>query len=136
MHYLFLTFLKSTCMNVHNKIIQKIVIYDQLQNLCIFHCLIAWLDLINVPLWKKIYTGACTSHWVNITKPSAIILIILIIMQNSNICMIDTEMTSLNKRPMGNIAHLRKQFKSINTYDYIITMIKRRKKTHYYLNEN
>ena len=34
-----------------------------------------------------------------------------------------------NKRPMGHIAHLRKQFKSINTYDYIITTIKRRKKT-------
>ena len=33
-----------------------------------------------------------------------------------------------NKRPMGHIAHLRKQFKSINTYDYIITLIKRRKK--------
>ena len=33
-----------------------------------------------------------------------------------------------NKRPMGHIAH-RKQFKSINTYDYIITLIKRRKKT-------
>ena len=32
------------------------------------------------------------------------------------------------KRPMGHIAHLRKQFKSINTYDYIITLIKRRKK--------
>ena len=32
-----------------------------------------------------------------------------------------------NKRPMGHIAHLRKQFKSINTYDYIITLIKRRK---------
>ena len=28
---------------------------------------------------------------------------------------------------MGHIAHLRKQFKSINTYDYIITLIKRRK---------
>ena len=26
----------------------------------------------------------------------------------------------LNKRPMGHIAHLRKQFKSLNTYDYII----------------
>ena len=33
-----------------------------------------------------------------------------------------------SKRPMGHIAHLRKQFKSINTYDYIITLIKRRKK--------
>ena len=33
-----------------------------------------------------------------------------------------------NKRPMGHIAHLRKQFKSINTDDYIITLIKRRKK--------
>ena len=30
---------------------------------------------------------------------------------------------------MGHIVHLRKQFKSINTYDYIITLIKRRKKT-------
>ena len=29
---------------------------------------------------------------------------------------------------MGHIAHLRKQFKLINTYDYIITLIKRRKK--------
>ena len=28
---------------------------------------------------------------------------------------------------MGHIAHLRKQFKSINTFDYIITLIKRRK---------
>ena len=37
---------------------------------------------------------------------------------------------------MGHIAHLRKQFKSINTYDYIITFIKRRKKKHYYINEN
>ena len=40
-----------------------------------------------------------------------------------------------NKRPMGHIAHLRKQFKSINTYGYIITWNKRRK-THYYLYEN
>ena len=32
------------------------------------------------------------------------------------------------KRPMGHIAHLRKQFKSINTYEYIITLIKKRKK--------
>ena len=36
----------------------------------------------------------------------------------------------INKRPMGHIAYLRKQFKSINTYNYyIITLIKRRKKT-------
>ena len=33
-----------------------------------------------------------------------------------------------NKRPMGRIAHLRKQFKSINTYDYIINWLKGRKK--------
>ena len=30
---------------------------------------------------------------------------------------------------MGHIAHLRKQFKSINTYDYIKMLFKRRKKT-------
>ena len=33
-----------------------------------------------------------------------------------------------NKRPMGHIAHLRKQFKSINMYGYIITLIKKRRK--------
>ena len=38
--------------------------------------------------------------------------------------------TYLNKRPMGHIVHLRKQFKSIITYDYIITLIQR-KKNHY-----
>ena len=32
-----------------------------------------------------------------------------------------------NKRPLGHIAHIRKQFKSINTYDYIIMLIKWRK---------
>ena len=37
----------------------------------------------------------------------------------------------MNKRPMGHIAHLRKQFKSINTYDYIITLIQRIKKKLY-----
>ena len=35
----------------------------------------------------------------------------------------------LNKRSMGHIAHMRNQFKSINTfeksYDYIITLIRR-----------
>ena len=40
-----------------------------------------------------------------------------------------------NKRSMGHIAHLRKQFKSNNTYNYILTLIKRRKKTRYYLNK-
>ena len=34
---------------------------------------------------------------------------------------------------MGNIAQLRGQFNSINTYDYIITLIKRRKKNIIYL---
>ena len=37
----------------------------------------------------------------------------------------------MNKRPMGHNAHLRKQFKSINTYDYIIMLIKRRKKINF-----
>ena len=32
-----------------------------------------------------------------------------------------------NKKSIDHIAHLRKQFKYINTYDYIITLIKRRK---------
>ena len=29
-----------------------------------------------------------------------------------------TGYSKMNKGPMGHIAHLRKQFKSINTYDY------------------
>ena len=37
---------------------------------------------------------------------------------------------------MGHIAHLRKQFKSINTYDYVIMLIKRRKKNIKKLHEN
>ena len=41
--------------------------------------------------------------------------------------------TCTNKRPMGHIAHLRKQFKSINTYDYIITI---KRKNHLLLYEN
>ena len=36
-----------------------------------------------------------------------------------------------NKRPMGHVAHLRKQFKSLNKYDYIITLIQRKKKKLY-----
>ena len=39
------------------------------------------------------------------------------------------------ERPMGHIAHLRKQFISLNTYDLIIKLIKRRKKN-YLLYEN
>ena len=31
------------------------------------------------------------------------------------------------KRPMGHIAHLRKQFKSINTYDYNVLLEKKKK---------
>ena len=43
----------------------------------------------------------------------------------------------LNKKPVGHIAHLRKQFKLINTYDLnIIMLIKRRKIKQYLLNEN
>ena len=38
-----------------------------------------------------------------------------------------SELYSEDKRPMGHIAHLRRQFKSINTYGCIITLIKRRK---------
>ena len=37
--------------------------------------------------------------------------------------------TEINKRSIGHIAHLRNQFKSINTYAYIITLIWRGKKS-------
>ena len=39
----------------------------------------------------------------------------------------DLRLLSLNKRPMGHIAHLRKQFKSLKTYDY---NVKRKKQLH------
>ena len=39
-----------------------------------------------------------------------------------------TTTATTNKGPMGHIAHMRKQFKPINTYDYIISLIKTRKK--------
>ena len=41
------------------------------------------------------------------------------------------DMMKVNKRPMGHIAHLRKQFKSLNKYDYIISLIQRIKKKLY-----
>ena len=41
----------------------------------------------------------------------------------------DTTKLSIKQEAHGPHPHLRKQFKSINTYDYIITLIKRRKKT-------
>ena len=39
--------------------------------------------------------------------------------------------STINKRSMGHIAHHRQQFKSLNKYDYIITLIKIGKKKLY-----
>ena len=41
--------------------------------------------------------------------------------------MLPTQEGYINKRPIGHIAHLRKQIKSINIYDYIITLIGEKK---------
>ena len=46
-----------------------------------------------------------------------------------DLCLTCTQHENENKRPMGHIAHLKKQFKSINTYNYIITLIDIGKKT-------
>ena len=43
----------------------------------------------------------------------------------------DLIQNTVNKKPMGHIAHLRKQFQSLNKYDYIITLIQRIKKKLY-----
>ena len=45
----------------------------------------------------------------------------------ANICGIQILARSIliTRGPWGHIAHLRKQFKSINTYDYIITLIRK-----------
>ena len=72
---------------------------------------------------------------VNIMQHFKLVLISMYL-YNAFFCHNNEYVTWKNKRPMGHIAHLRKQFKSINTYDNIITLIKRRKKTHYYLYEN
>ena len=47
-----------------------------------------------------------------------------------NYCPEGTVQTN-NKRPMGHIAHLRKEFKSFNKSDYILTLIQRIKKNLY-----
>ena len=49
----------------------------------------------------------------------------------SNICrlyMAEILPILLKKRPMGYIAHLRKQLKSISTYNFTVTLIKRKRK--------
>ena len=69
----------------------------------------------------------CTKILVKKNNREAYGLHCLLELPTVNTCIIPSH--SLNKRPMGHIAHLRKQFKSINTYDYIITLIERRKKT-------
>ena len=52
-------------------------------------------------------------------------------MQHCPLIMQDKIARKKNKTPMGHIAHLRKQFKSLNKYDYIITLIQRIKKKTY-----
>ena len=41
-----------------------------------------------------------------------------------------------NKRPMCHTAHLRNKFKSVNTNDYIIKLIRRKTPRHYLIFEN
>ena len=84
---------------------------------------------------KKQYRKHSTKHvddpnYIEIVDYSILLKVLLIEIRGITI-----HTLLINKRPMGHIAHLRKQFKSINT-DYIITLIKTRKKNHYYLYEN
>ena len=69
-------------------------------------------ELAKIKCWFKIIVCILQSHFMHTWRASVA----------------RTLNTILNKRPMGHIAHLRKQFQSINTHDYIITLIKRRKK--------
>ena len=75
-------------------------------------------------LQKDIWTDTGIRQQVIIKAKLSFHLIAL-----KTICLKIAKSYSLNKRPMGHIAHLRKQFKSINTYDYIITLINLEKKT-------
>ena len=59
--------------------------------------------------------------------------LIYIIKYHAIIYIMKYPLLNKNKRPMGHIAHLRNQFKSINTYDYIITLIKRRRKNIHFM---
>ena len=76
-------------------------------------------------VWHNIYRSLLKSYKY---RAKTLILEPFTISRGSYICIKHFDSNVLNKRPMGHIAHLRKQFKSINTNDYIITLIKRRKK--------
>ena len=105
---------------------------------------IIWLlqNIINIITDDNIYDFILFVDWkfrhidtiINYIELNGIIKIIFI-SSAYIICLFNSESKKkntgirrvTNKRPMGHIAHLRKQFKSINTYDYIMTLIKRRK---------
>ena len=82
----------------------------------------------------------CIKHMISLQKKTLCDSLFLSLDLAKKLLNLDTYITgtlranrqmplTINKRPMGHIAHLRKQFKSINTYDYIIKLINRRKKT-------
>ena len=77
-------------------------------------------------LWKQILVH---SKWViNFTLWRFLFFPSVTLAQSPNVKYM---ITIFNKRPMGHIAHLRKQFKSLNKYDYIITLIQKIKKKLY-----
>ena len=104
------------------------------QFLCIFYLpemqISLWDYCVNInhkqtrpKLWrKKCHIGSIFYWEVNILLQGSTSYLLV------NILFSGLLSKNINKRPMGHIAHLRKQFKSINIYDYIITLIKRRKK--------
>ena len=53
---------------------------------------------------------------------------VLLLVSDIGVTFIAGDERIYNKRPKSHIAHLRKQFKSLNKYDYIITLIQRIKK--------
>ena len=74
-------------------------------------------------------------RWESVVKQKSWIMIVTCIWYRAFLWLVVIEVggSITNKSPMGHIAHLRKQFKSINTYDHTITLIKRKKNHIYFL---
>ena len=91
---------------------------------CSFTQQLNWMEIFLSWIVKKLILHSSTMYVVS--KPIAFLMFEHYLILN---CYAYRNPFKNNKRPMGHIAHLRKQFKSINTYDYIIMLIMRRKKT-------
>ena len=120
---------------------------------CIFMCSMANPQIVHnhTSIWRICHKSTFHSiprfyesqhNFLNVVSKLLIIIIEIVIVFLLRFCieiLTEFEKMSLviegtnaspriNKRPMGHIAQLRNQFKSINTCDYNLTLINRRQK--------